>query len=43
MAIRANDELRQELGRRSIARAAEFSWERCTRETIAAYRTAIDA
>ncbi|MET0397516.1 MAG: glycosyltransferase family 1 protein [Longimicrobiaceae bacterium] len=36
-------ELRAELGRRSLARAREFSWERCTRETLAAYRTALDA
>ncbi|HEX2190676.1 MAG TPA: glycosyltransferase family 1 protein [Longimicrobiaceae bacterium] len=34
--------LRGELSRRSLARAAEFSWERCTRETIAAYRAALD-
>ncbi len=34
---------RAELGRRSLARAREFSWERCTRETLAAYRTALDA
>ncbi|HEC34024.1 MAG TPA: glycosyltransferase family 1 protein [Chloroflexi bacterium] len=30
--------LRAELGRRAQARAARFSWERTTRETLAAYR-----
>jgi glycosyltransferase involved in cell wall biosynthesis len=36
-------ELRAELSRRSLERAAGFSWDRCTRETIAAYRTALHA
>jgi glycosyltransferase involved in cell wall biosynthesis len=31
--------LRERLSARSLERAAAFSWERCTRETLAAYRT----
>lgn len=33
--------LRAELSRRSLERAALFSWEKCTRETINAYRAAL--
>ena len=32
--------LRDTLRERSLARARLFSWERCTRDTIAAYRVA---
>jgi len=32
--------LRERLRALSLRRAAEFSWERCTRETLAAYRAA---
>lgn len=32
------DDLRSELRRKGLARAAEFSWERCARETLAAYK-----
>jgi glycosyltransferase involved in cell wall biosynthesis len=28
---------------KSLARAAQFSWQRCTRETVAAYRAALDS
>lgn len=37
-----SEELRAELSRRSIERAANFSWARCVRETIGAYRAALD-
>jgi glycosyltransferase involved in cell wall biosynthesis len=33
--------LRREMSRRSLRRARQFSWERCTRETLAAYRSAL--
>jgi glycosyltransferase involved in cell wall biosynthesis len=33
--------LRRELSRRSLARARQFSWERCIDQTLAAYRTAL--
>jgi|GEM_PF-199969 len=33
--------LRQEMSLKSIAQAKKFSWERCTQETIAAYKTAL--
>ena len=33
--------LRAEMSRRSLERARQFSWERCTRETLAAYRLAL--
>ena len=36
-----NQELREELSKRSLLRASEFSWERCVRETITAYRSAL--
>jgi glycosyltransferase involved in cell wall biosynthesis len=32
--------LRADMSRRSLERARRFSWERCTRETLAAYRAA---
>ena len=34
-------ELRRTMSQRSLKRAELFSWERCTRETIAAYKTAL--
>ncbi|MEG4623568.1 glycosyltransferase [Microcoleus sp. w1-18aA5] len=33
--------LRQEMSLKSLAQAKKFSWERCTQETIAAYKTAL--
>jgi glycosyltransferase involved in cell wall biosynthesis len=37
-----NDEaLREDLSRRSLARAARFSWERCAADHLDAYRTAV--
>ncbi|MEG4144382.1 glycosyltransferase [Microcoleus sp. Pol12B5] len=33
--------LRQEMSLKSLAQARKFSWERCTQETIAAYKTAL--
>jgi glycosyltransferase involved in cell wall biosynthesis len=33
--------LRERLRARSLARAARFSWERCARQTLAAYRAAL--
>ncbi len=38
--IYKNPSLRAEMSARSIARAAQFSWDRCTQQTIAAYRVA---
>ena len=35
--------LRERMRERSLARAATFSWERCTRQTLDAYRTALAA
>lgn len=35
--------LRERLGAWSLRRAARFTWERCTRETLAAYRRTLDA
>ena len=35
-------ELRSDLSIKGMARAKEFSWEKCTTETLAAYRTALD-
>ncbi len=35
--------LRELLSARSLERAKQFSWDRCVRETIAAYRTALAA
>jgi glycosyltransferase involved in cell wall biosynthesis len=37
-----NTALRAEMSARSLARAARFSWERCTRETIEVYRAVLD-
>jgi glycosyltransferase involved in cell wall biosynthesis len=37
-----DDKLRAEMSERSIQRAEEFSWERCTRETISAYKCALN-
>jgi glycosyltransferase involved in cell wall biosynthesis len=37
-----NATLRAEMSARSLARAAHFSWERCTRETIEVYRAVLD-
>ena len=33
--------LRQEMSLKSLAQAKKFNWERCTQETIAAYKTAL--
>ncbi|MEG4351517.1 glycosyltransferase [Microcoleus sp. LAD1_D3] len=33
--------LRQEMSLKSLAQAQKFSWERCTQETVAAYKTAL--
>lgn len=38
-----NATLRAEMSERSLARAAEFSWQRCTDETLAAFRTILNA
>ena len=35
-----SQELRRELADRSVSRAAEFSWDRAAKETLAVYRTA---
>jgi len=37
----SDPELRRTLRQRSLERAKLFSWDRCTRETIAAYQTAL--
>ena len=37
-ALWGDDEARAELGRRGVARARQFSWERAARETLAIYR-----
>ncbi|MDD2733785.1 MAG: glycosyltransferase [Desulfuromonadaceae bacterium] len=37
-----NQELRAELSKRSLLRASELSWDRCVRETISAYRSALN-
>lgn len=37
-----NSKLREEMSRRSLSRAAQFSWDKCVRETIAAYKSALD-
>ncbi|CAK0769444.1 alpha-1, 2-mannosyltransferase/rhamnosyltransferase [Gammaproteobacteria bacterium] len=36
-----NDQLRRDLSRRGIARAAGFTWERCVEQTVATYRMAL--
>jgi glycosyltransferase involved in cell wall biosynthesis len=33
--------LRAEMSRRALARARQFSWRRCTRQTLDAYRAAL--
>lgn len=40
--IYASSDLRKSLSAKSLERAKQFSWERCTQETIAAYRTALN-
>jgi glycosyltransferase involved in cell wall biosynthesis len=35
--------LQQEMSLKSLAQAKKFSWERCTQETIAAYKTALSS
>ena len=35
--------LRERMSARSLARAAEFSWDRCVRQTLEAYRAALSA
>lgn len=37
-----NDSLRKDLSLKSLARAKQFSWEKCVRETITAYQTAFN-
>jgi|SRR5215217_451507 len=39
--IYSDPELRRTMRQRSLERAKLFGWERCTRETIAAYKTAL--
>jgi glycosyltransferase involved in cell wall biosynthesis len=36
-----DDDLREDLKRRGLSRAAEFSWERTARETLELYRTVV--
>lgn len=38
--VLGNEQLRQQLARNSLARAAHFSWARCAEDTVKAYRTA---
>lgn len=38
-----NQSLRVDLRRKGLERSQHFSWERCARETIEVYRTALDA
>lgn len=40
--VQREESLRRELALRSERRAKQFSWERCTRHTLHAYRTALD-
>ena len=35
--------LRDRMSQASLERASRFSWERCTRDTLAAYRSALAA
>jgi glycosyltransferase involved in cell wall biosynthesis len=37
-----DDSLRSSLASRAIRRAAEFSWQRCARETIRIYRDVVE-
>ncbi len=39
--LHQSEELRQEMSKKSLARAQQFSWERCGRETITAYKQAL--
>ncbi len=41
--VLADERLRSELSAKGLARAREFSWDRCARETIAAYERAAGA
>jgi len=41
LTVCTDDGLRQRMGAASLARAAQFSWERCARQTLDAYRTAL--
>lgn len=41
--VYGDDALREQMRTRSLARAAQFSWERFTRQTLDAYRTALAA
>ena len=38
-----NEAFRADCRERSLARAAQFSWERCVRETVACYRRVLEA
>lgn len=38
-----NSALRSLLRAKSLERSAQFSWERCTRETVAAYKMALNS
>lgn len=40
--LATDEEFQAELSRRALAQAARFSWERTTRETLAAYREALN-
>lgn len=42
-AVIGDDQLRARLSEAGVARAREFSWERCARETLAVYREAVGA
>lgn len=37
-----NAALREQMSRRSLERSRRFSWDRCVRETIAAYQIALN-
>jgi glycosyltransferase involved in cell wall biosynthesis len=37
-----NRELREEMSRRALLQASQFSWKRCVEETITAYRSAVN-
>jgi glycosyltransferase involved in cell wall biosynthesis len=38
-----NSSLRAEMSMRSLEQAKQFSWEKCTQETVAAYKTALSS
>ena len=40
--VLSDQQLQRELGRRSLEKAAQFSWEKCADETTKAYRAATD-